>query len=129
MDLPLLTKLFGTDSAWQGPCTVVILADATVETVGGDSLLTGGVKNYAPRLVSGRLSADAICLLADHRVLVLVQQVKQRLQTGEERIKQTALIVDITQVAAVEFAELSVLKTLGLSTPTVKPGTGFQSIG
>ena len=35
MDAGLLTKLFGSD--WSGPCTVIIDADASIQTAGSDS--------------------------------------------------------------------------------------------
>jgi len=52
---------FGRDQVWHGPCTVLMHGEAAVTTQGMDSLLGGGTKQYAPRVISGRVPADAIC--------------------------------------------------------------------
>src|SRR5437763_1378213 len=59
MDAALLNKLFGSQSAWQGPCTVVVDAAASVVPIGPDSFGSSANKQYAPRVTSGRIAADA----------------------------------------------------------------------
>jgi hypothetical protein len=119
MDIGLLAKFFGKDKSWQGACTVILDAEASVQAVGGDSLLIGGVKNYAPRLLSGRIVADAVCLLPDHSALLVFQQSYVRQQTGEEVVKQTLLAIDAGHVVAVEFTDLDALERLGVAEPVV----------
>src|SRR5262245_51995691 len=89
MEVGLLRKLFGVDQQWQGPCTVILDAEASMQVVGTDTVVQGGTKVYSPRVISGRVSADAACLLADGSALVLLVQQKTRQATGEEVIKQT----------------------------------------
>jgi hypothetical protein len=125
MDAALLKRLFGTQAAWQGPCVVVLDAAAAVQTAGADAVAQGGQKIFAPRLVSGRLPADAVCLLADHSALLVVMQQKVRSQTGEESIKQSLIVADITHVVAVEFPDTTALAGLGLTPPA--PRMGFTS--
>jgi hypothetical protein len=119
MDIGLLAKFFGKDKSWRGACTVILDAEASVQTVGGDTLLTGGVKNYAPRLVSGRILADSVCLLPDYAALLVFQQVRLRQQTGEEVVKQTLLAIDAAHVVALEFHDLDALDRLGVAEPVV----------
>jgi hypothetical protein len=127
MDASLLTKLFGRDQKWQGPCTVILTAEAALRSHGADSIGAGGVKIYAPRTVSGRIPADAVNLLHDSSALLLVQQQKVRQDTGEENIKQSLIIVDPSAVAAVEFENIAALAELGIAAPTVRSMPGSFS--
>ena len=117
MNANLLGKLFGTDGRWSGPCVVILDADADVHAVGNDSIVQGGLKSFAPRLITGRLVADAVRLMPDAEALLLVQKTVIRQQTGEDILKQALLVVDTNHVAAVEFAGLGALSTLGISPP------------
>ena len=120
MHAGLLSKLFGTDHRWLGPCTVVVDADATIQTTGVDSIVQSGTKVYAPRLISGRVTADAACLL-DERALLLVQSQRIRQATGEDLHQKTLVVVDLDHVVAVEFPDTAGLKALGVEPP---PGLG-----
>ena len=55
MNVPLLEKIFGRDQRWQGPCTVIVNAEAALYALGQDSIVGGGAKQYAPRMISGRI--------------------------------------------------------------------------
>ncbi len=129
MDSGLLTRFFGTTQAWHGPCTIIVDADAIVSISGPDSIVSGGVKMYAPRLVSGRIQADAVCLIPKENTLVIVQQNRTKQQTGEEQIRHTVYIVDTHHVIGIEFSDLSALDKLGLTPPEIhhrgeyRPGT------
>jgi hypothetical protein len=122
MDAGLLAKLFGLEQHWQGPCVVVLNAEASIQTVGTDSIQGGGAKVYAPRVISGRVHADHVCLLQDGTALLVMQQHKVRQATGEESIKQVVTVVDPRCVIAVEFAEAPTgpLQALGLSLPPAR---------
>ena len=113
----LLLKLFGNTHQWHGPCTVMLDADATIQTSGSDSIVNAGIKNYAPRLISGRVAADAVCYMPGEQALVLVQFNRIRQSGGEDQIKPTYYVADQSHVAAVEFSEGSLLETLGLTAP------------
>lgn len=125
MDAGLLGKLFGREQQWQGPCVVVVDADASIQTVGTDSIQGGGHKVFAPRTISGRIVADTVCLMKDNSALLLLQHHKLRLATGEETLKQVLMIVDPARVVAVEFAESTglALQALGLSMPAKASGS------
>jgi hypothetical protein len=128
MDAALLSKLFGRDQAWHGPCTVIVVADASVQAVAFDSVAGGGAKVYAPRVISGRIAADSACLLKDGSALILMQQHKIRQATGEDAIRQILTIVDPGRVVAVEFPDNAALAVFGLTAPVIKtsgshPGT------
>jgi hypothetical protein len=129
MDAALLGKLLGREQQWHGPCTVILDADATVQTGGTDAIGAGSVKTYAPRMVSGRIAADCVCLLADGQAVAMVQQQRTRQQTGEEAIKNTLIVADAAHVVAIEFPDLAALTGLGLSPPATRPTStsGFQS--
>ncbi len=120
MDVGLLTKLFGKDQQWQGPCILVLDAAANIHVIGNDSIQGGGAKVYGHRVVSGRLQADTVCLLQDGKSMVLVTQQRTRQATGEETIKHTMLVVDTAHIVAVEFADTNLLAALGLSGPVVR---------
>jgi len=120
MDIGLLRKLFGAEQQWHGPCTVVVDADASIQNAGTDAIVGGGAKAYAPRIISGRISADAICLLKDGAGLLIIQQQRIRQPTGEEIIKQMLTAADPAHVVAVEFLDTTPLTTLGLPVPAPK---------
>jgi hypothetical protein len=75
------------------------------------------VKNYAPRHASGRVEADAACLLKDQRAVVVLQQHAHKDGTGVEHVRRTLLVADLAQVVAVEFAHAAPLDALGLHLP------------
>jgi hypothetical protein len=120
MDANLLERLLGRDQHWQGPCTVVLDAEAVIQTHGSDAIGAAGAKTYAPRLASGRIPADAVCYLPESSALVLVQQQRNRQQTGEEAVRTTLTIADASHVVAIEFCDLSALVTLGLTAPPTR---------
>lgn len=125
MDSTLLSKLFGPDAAWHGPCSVVVDAAAAVAPVGPDSFGSSANKQYAPRLVSGRVAADAVAWLPDHRALLLTQLHRIRQASHEDILKQSLTIVDASHVVAVEFDDTDMLAVLGLPVPApvAKPGS------
>src|SRR5436309_1218814 len=122
MNPALLGKLFGQEQRWLGPCTVIMDAEAAVQSMGVDSIIGGGAKSYAPRLVSGRVAADAVCLSQDNSALLVVQHHKVRLNTGEEKIQQTLVIADAAHIVAIEFHDTAILANLGLTPPPAKLG-------
>ena len=117
MNAGLLAKMFGQERQWRGPCTVVLDADAAIQPVGNDSVVNSGAKMYAPRLISGRVAADAACLLATEGALLLVQVQKIRQATGQDLTRQTLVVVSLDHIAAIEFADVSLVKALGLPDP------------
>jgi hypothetical protein len=117
MNAPLLGKLFGTDGRWSAACTVVLDADANVQITGTDAIIQGGLKSFAPRLITGRVYADAVRFMPEQGALLLVQKVVIRQSTGDDTLRQTLLVVDAAHVAAVEFAELGALELLGVPPP------------
>ena len=118
MNAQLLAKLFGADGRWSGACTVVLDADANVQSIGSDAIVTGGMKSYAPRLITGRIVADEVRLLPDLSTLLLVQKTVIRQQTGDDLLKQALVVVDANHVAAVEFADLKILDRLEIKAPS-----------
>lgn len=114
----LLAKLFGSDGRWAGPCTVVLDAEVNVQQVGTDSIVQGGLKSYAPRLITGRVAANHVRWQPETGTIFLVQNFVVRQHTGEDIHNQTLLIVDAEHVAAVEFSDLRALATLGIPAPT-----------
>lgn len=125
MDARLLGTLFGREQKWHGPCVVIVGADAAIQMTGNDSVQGGGSKSYAPRSVSGRIHADAACLLQDGSALVLLQMHKLRSATGEESVRHTLSVVGTSFVVAVEFADAAVLAELGLPVPA--PSAAFNA--
>lgn len=117
MDAGLLAKLFGTDGRWRGPCTVILDSEATVQATGTDSIVQGGVKMFAPRLITGRVAADAVLMMPDRSALLIVRREVIRQQTGEDIVKQSLWVTDPAHVAAVEFADLGSLSALGVTPP------------
>lgn len=120
MDAALLTRIFGMDQHWLGPCTVIVDAEAIVHSVGADAVVSSGAKVYAPRVPCGRVTADHVCLLQDNSAIVAVQQQRTRLQSGEELVKQTVTVIDPASVVAVEFLDTTPLTALGLPVPAVR---------
>jgi hypothetical protein len=113
----LLGKLFGADGRWNGPCTVILDADAHVQAVGSDSIVQGGMKSYAPRLITGRIVANHVRWLAESGSLLVVQQHVIRQHSGEDIHNNTLYVVDAGHVAAVEFGDLKALAMLGVPEP------------
>lgn len=124
MNAGLLVKLFGREQRWMGACTIVMNGEATIIQQGTDSIVGGGAKNYAPRLVSGRIAADAVCLLQDASALIIIQQSKHRAPTGEEKITQVMTVADAASVIAIEFGDTAALPGLGLSAPPIRVTAG-----
>jgi len=129
MDIGLLKKLFGTEQQWQGACTVVLDAGANVTQAGADALGTAGVKYWAPRTTSGRVSADAVCLLKDATAVVLLQQHRSKTATGEEQVKPTLTLANPENVVAIEYLDNTVtaLTAIGLTMPAALKPAGSQS--
>jgi hypothetical protein len=117
MDASLLSMLFGTSKPWHGPCTVIVDAEASVQTIGTDSIVQGGTKLFAPRLITGRVSADAVRLLPNNNALLLVRKLVIRQHTGEDIINHQLIIVDTAHVVAVEFSDLNPLTALRVDPP------------
>jgi hypothetical protein len=117
MHVGLLTRYFGTDRQWRGPCTVILDAEASIQTSGSDSIVQSGVKVYAPRLISGRVAADSACLLPEENAMILVQTNRIRQATGEDLTQQTLLVVSLAHVAAIEFPDVRSLQAFGISPP------------
>jgi hypothetical protein len=132
MDTRLLTKLFGSEQRWQGPCSVILDAEAGIQTIGADSIGASATKSYAPRLVSGRVVADSVCMLADCSALLVVQLQKYRQVTGEEIVRQALVIIDTKHVVAVEFFDYAALNALGMHPPPTRtnshPGTTLRPV-
>ena len=120
MNARLLGKYFGSDRQWRGPCVVILTADAAIQVSGSDSIVQGGIKTYAPRLISGRVAADAACLLAEEQALLLVQVRQIRQATGEDQTQRTLIVVDLGHIAAVEFPDAEPLAAFGVSPPPVR---------
>jgi hypothetical protein len=117
MDLELLTQLFGSRGRWSGPCTIIVRADAHVQTIGNDAIVQGGVKSYSPRLITGRIPADHVMLLPDRSALLLIRRNVQRQATGEDQVQFTLQVVNTAHVVAVEFDRLDALAQLGVAAP------------
>jgi hypothetical protein len=117
MHAGLLAKLFGSHRAWHGPCTVVVDAEATIEVSGTDAIVNAGAKMYAPRLISGRVNADAVAYLPDEAALVVVQWERIRQVGGQDQFQQTTTALDAAHIAAIEFATPELVANLGLADP------------
>lgn len=117
MDAGFLERLLGGSRTWSGPCTVILDADAAVSTPGPDSIITGGQKSYAPRVSSGRLTADAVLLLKDEGVMLVTEEVRFKDATGQNRVKKTLAVVDVRHIVGMEFGNLGHLKMLGVGPP------------
>jgi hypothetical protein len=117
MNAALLAKYFGNDRTWRGPCVVILDAEATIQSSGSDAIVQSGAKVYAPRIISGRVNADHACFLPQEASLLLVQTHRIRQATGEDLHQETLLVVALEHVAAIEFSDLTPLKSFGLSNP------------
>jgi hypothetical protein len=117
MDSSLLKKIFGPSPSWQGACIVLVDSNTSVKTMGQDSIVAGGIKSFAPRITSGRVTADAVCYHPDLNALLVVQRNRVKTSTGEDVDQQILLIVDIGHVIGVEFEALNVLERLGIPAP------------
>jgi hypothetical protein len=128
MDAGLLAKIFGHRQEWHGPCTVVLKADVSIQTVGNDSSHGAGAKMYAPRCVSGRVATDSVCLLKDGSALVVVHQYKIQQETGKDATRQLLMVINPPSVIAIEFPEIMplVLQALGLGIPRYAPRAAMQ---
>src|SRR5260370_30402373 len=76
MNAAVLTKIFGRDQGWHGPCTVLMHGEAAVTTQGVDSLLGGRTKQYAPRVITCRVPAGAVRLTPAVLSVLIFQQQK-----------------------------------------------------
>ena len=87
------------------------------------------MKSYAPRFTTGRVEADACCLLKDRSALLIVQQQVFRDSTGAENSRKSLFVADLASVVGLEFASLEPLKLLGVPMPLLpdaheyRPGT------
>ena len=116
MDASLLAMLFGSEPRWSGPCTVIVDANANVLPIGADAIVQGGVKAFAPRLITGRLQADAALFLPKQQALVLTRKTVSR-SGGADQITHTLHVVDIHHLVALEFDQLDPLTKLGIAAP------------
>jgi hypothetical protein len=117
MNAELLSRCFGRDRQWHGPCIVILDADATIQASGADAIVQSGAKVYAPRMISGRVHADFACLLAEDGALLVVQTHRIRQASGEDLQREDLLIVSLDHIAAIEFTDLTPLKALGIGLP------------
>jgi hypothetical protein len=122
MNSALLQKMFGTESRWQGPCTLILDADAAVQTLGADNIGPSAIKQYAPRLISGRVPADLVSWTPDGSALLAIHQHKvPQGAGGGEVIRQTVLVLDPSRIVAVEFPDAAVLAQFGATPPPSRP--------
>jgi hypothetical protein len=126
MDSGLLKKLFGPGT-WQGSCLVLVDGDASVKTMGSDSIVAGGQKSFAPRVTSGRVQAEAVCFHPEHNALVIVQRTPTKKNTGEDVLQQTLVVVDGGHVIGVEFEGVERLSSLGLAVPPLPDKPKYAS--
>lgn len=126
MNAGLLEKLLGGDRVWSGACVVILDADAEVQAAGPDSIGGGGSKAYAPRYGTGRIDADACCLLRDLNALLIVDETRNKDQTGAEVVRQKMLAVDVGHVAGLEFKTLHPLRALGVPAPKIVHDVGYR---
>lgn len=127
MDASLLKKLFGGNAAWSKPCVVVVAGDAVVQTLGTDSVTTGGGKAYAPRVPSGRIEADCACFLADVNAVALLQRKWHRTHSGEDRVAQTVWTIASEHIVAIEMDGTSALERLGVTPPPMPDKMHYAS--
>ena len=126
MDAAFLDRLLGGSRRWAGPCTVVLDAAASVKTPGPDSIVAGGQRSYAPRVSSGRLNADAVLLLREEGVLVILEQLRVKDNVGVSHTKQTLAVVDVAHVVGLEYDHVGVLKALNLPDPPPPRDTTYR---
>lgn len=117
MNAAVLSKYFGTERQWRGPCIVILDAEASIQSSGSDAIIQSGAKVYAPRMISGRVQADHACFLPQEEALLLVQNQRIRQATGDDLHQQTLFVVAPRHVAAIESADLSPLERLGVDKP------------
>lgn len=128
MEVALLGKLLGRDQQWRGACTLIVDAEASVQTIGADSIVQAGAKVYAPRLISGRIMADNVLLLADNSAVLVLQQQRIRQATGEEVTKQTLTVLDPRSIVGIEFMDTAPLAALGILPPAPKAGGSHSGV-
>lgn len=126
MDSNLLKKLFGL-GVWNRECVVLVDADAAVKSLGQDSIATGGGKSYAPRVSSGRITADAVCFHPEHNVLLVVQRTRTKSATGEDLLQQALSVIDVNHVVGIEFAGIGHLAKLGITPPPLPEKENYAS--
>ena len=126
MDAGFLDRLLGGSRRWAGPCTVILDAEAAVKTPGPDSVVAGGQKQYAPRVSTGRLTADAVMLLKEEGVLLITEQVRFKDNVGVSHTKQTLAVVGVGHVVGLEYDHINVLKTLNVPDPPPLQNTEFR---
>jgi hypothetical protein len=117
VDAGFLERLLGQSRTWSGPCVVILDAAAAINTPGPDAIIVGGQKQYAPRVPTGRIPADAVILLKEEQALVVVEQQYHKDNTGQTRIKRQISVVDVNWVVGLEYTNTAPLKMLGLSEP------------
>jgi hypothetical protein len=128
MEAAVLTKLLGREQHWHGPCTILVASEASVQLGGTDAVGGGGAKTYAPRVVSGRVQADSVCVLHDGSALIALQQQKSRQATGEETIRHQMTVLSSAHVVGLEFPDAVLLSALGVTTtPTPIPAARSSS--
>ena len=91
----------------------------------GDIGLGISILSYAGSVQFG-LVADALLLLKEERVLLVVEQHRHKDGTGQSHVKQKLTIVDVTHVAGVEFNDISALKALGVGPPPAVRDTEYR---
>lgn len=117
MHVNAMNKLFGAQKQWVGPCTVIVNAEAAIQSSGTDAIVNAGVKMFAPRLISGRVEADYACFLPDENSLVAIQQSRIRQAGVQDQFHQTVLVIDAAHVAGIEFSHAKPLAALGIQEP------------
>ncbi len=125
MDSAVLQTMIGGPNVWSGPCTVVISGAATLHAYGADGIAGGGSKVYAPRYVTGRITADAIALVHDGYALLVVQHPRTGKQHPDEGVRPVLTVVDPHHVIAVEFVEMGPIEAFGLAPPIPPRPSGF----
>ena len=118
MNAALLRKLFPAGQ-WSPPCTVVLEANAAIQPLGQDQV-QGGIKVPAPRMISGRITADVACVSADGLAVLIIQQQKVRMPTGGDVFKQSLTVVDADKVVAVEFVDAALLAAFSMGAPMIR---------
>ena len=81
-------------------------------------------------MISGRVVADHVCLLKDSSALIVLQQHKIRLATGEDTYKQVLTVVDAKRVVGVEFPEAMplILQSLGVGMPPARASGSHSGV-
>ncbi len=125
MQTSILKKLFGEERAWHGSCTLILNANISVKSSGPDTIINSGTKIYSPRVTSGHLRADSICFDHVDELIIAIQRTEVRLSTGEEKIQEMVILVDIKEIAAIEFDQLKVLENLGIRQPQIIRRTSY----